>query len=418
MDKYIIKGKANIKGTVSVNGAKNAGLPILAATLLAEGDYKINNVPDLTDIRTMTSLLQNIGAKVNFKSDKIKIKINGCENHEAPYDLVKTMRASIYVLGPLVARKGEARVSFPGGCALGARPIDLHLKGLEKLGARIELKHGYIYAKADKLRGAKIYFEKRSVGATANILMASVLAKGETIIQNAACEPEIIALANFLVDMGAEIEGIGTDSLKVQGKEKLHSADVQLIPDRIETGTILLAAAISRGSVTVENCNPDHLGIVLDKLEEAGFQITTTKKTISLNSKGPKHPLEIRTNPYPGFPTDLQPQFCALLSTIEGDSTIVETIFSDRFIYTTELQRLGANLKLNDNEVFIKGGAKLSGAPVMASDIRAGACLVIASLYADGITEISRIYHLDRGHDKLEKKLQQIGVDIKRVANA
>ena len=415
MDKYIVKGKANIKGTVSVNGAKNAGLPILAATLLAEGEYEITNIPNLTDIRTMAKLLKNIGAEIEWGDGKIKIKTNGCENHEAPYDLVKTMRASIYVLGPLVARKGEARVSFPGGCALGARPIDLHLKGLRKLGADIELKHGYIYATANRLKGTGIYFEKKSVGATANILMASVLAEGETKIQNAACEPEIAALAEFLVRMGADIKGIGTETLIIKGKEKLHSADASLIPDRIETGTLLLSAAITRGSITVEDCNPDHLGIVLDKLEEAGFQISTTENSISLNSKGSKYPIEITTNPYPGFPTDLQPQFCSLLSTIEGDSSILETIFSDRFIYTTELQRLGANLKLNENELIIKGGAKLSGAPVMASDIRAGASLVVASLYAEGKTEISRIYHLDRGHDKLEEKLQKLGVDIKRI---
>ncbi|MEA2103134.1 MAG: UDP-N-acetylglucosamine 1-carboxyvinyltransferase [Candidatus Cloacimonadota bacterium] len=415
MDKFLIKGIQKIKGTITASGAKNAGLPIMAATILASGKHIIKNVPDLIDIRTMAKLLRIIGAQVNFENNTLKIITNGCDNHSAPYDLVKTMRASIYVLGPLLARKGEAKVSFPGGCALGARPIDLHLKAFEKLGAKFEVKHGYICGKTEKLIGANIFFETKSVGATANVLMAAVTAQGKTLLQNAACEPEITSLAKVLNSMGANITGLGTEILEIQGVEKLYPMKTTLIPDRIETGSLLIAAAITRGSITVENCNPDHLGIVLEKFENAGFQITTTKDSISLSSKGDKSSLEITTNPYPGFPTDLQPQFAALLSTISGKSSIYETIFPDRFMYTTELQRLGADIKLSGNEIIIRGGNKLSGAPLMASDIRAAAALVLAALVSSGETEVSRIYHLDRGYENFENKLTNLGANIKRV---
>ena len=415
MYKFKIRGKAKkLKGITSVSGSKNAGLPIMAATLLAAGNYTINNVPNIIDIRTMAELLSILGSKVEFKNHELKIHTDSCICYEAPYDLVKRMRASIYVLGPLVARCGKARVSFPGGCALGARPINLHLEGLQKLGTNIEIEHGYINAEAKKLHGNEIIFEQRSVGATANILMASVLADGTTIIRNAACEPEINALADFLIKMGAKIEGVGTDCLTVNGGQNLHPADVSLIPDRIETGTLLLAAAITKGEITVKNCCPSDLGIVLEKLREIGFSVNVNNDSITISGKG-KNPIEISTNPYPAFPTDLQAPFASLLSTIKGKSIIDENIFSDRFMYISELQRLGADIKLDKNRIVIHGGNQLTGAPLMASDIRAAAALVIAALASEGETEISRVYHLDRGYERLENKLAQLGADIKRV---
>jgi len=415
MYKFKIRGNAKkLKGIISISGSKNAGLPIMAATLLAAGNYTINNVPDIIDIRTMAELLSILGSKVEFKNHELKIHTDGSICYEAPYDLVKRMRASIYVLGPLVARYGKARVSFPGGCALGARPINLHLEGLQKLGTNIEIEHGYINADAKKMHGNEIIFEKKSVGATVNILMASVLADGTTIIRNAACEPEINALADFLIEMGAKIEGIGTDCLTVNGVQNLHPADVSLIPDRIETGTLLLASAITKGEITVKNCCPSDLSIVLEKLREIGFSVNVNNDTITISGKG-KNPIEISTNPYPAFPTDLQAPFAALLSTIKGKSIIDENIFSDRFMYISELQRLGADIKLDKNRIIIHGGNQLTGAPLMASDIRAAAALVIAALASEGETEISRVYHLDRGYEKLENKLAWLGADIKRV---
>ena len=416
MDKLIIRGGKKLKGIVSVSGSKNAGLPIIAASLLASGEYIFKNVPNLIDIMTMSKLLNILGAKVEFDNHELKINTMNCFCYEAPYDLVKTMRASIYVLGPLLARFGKAKVSFPGGCALGPRPINLHLDGLRKLGANIEVEHGYIFAKAKRLLGNEIIFGKKSVGATANMLMASVLADGTTTIKNAACEPEVSALANFLNNMGADIEGIGTECLTVCGVKKLHPADTVLIPDRIETGTLLLAGAITQGKITVQNCCPDDLGIVLEKLREIGFSIEINTDEIRISGKG-KNPIEIFTNPYPAFPTDLQPPFGALLTTIKGTSIIDENIFSDRFIYVSELQRLGADIKLTSNRIVINGGNFLSGAPLMASDIRASAALIIAALASEGETEISRIYHLDRGYEKFEEKLTKLGAYIKRIKN-
>ncbi|MCK4339245.1 MAG: UDP-N-acetylglucosamine 1-carboxyvinyltransferase [Candidatus Cloacimonetes bacterium] len=414
MDKFIVLGEKKLKGIISVSGSKNAGLPIMAASLLADGHYILKNVPDIIDIRTMAKLLRILGAKVEFENHELKINTENCSYYEAPYDLVKTMRASIYVLGPLLARFGKAKVSFPGGCALGARPINLHLQGLQKLGANIEIEHGYIYATAKKLNGTEVIFEKKSVGATTNILMASVLVDGITILRNVACEPEINSLANFLNKMGAKIEGIGTDCLTISGVKNLHPADVTLIPDRIETGTLLLAAAITKGNINVKNCCPMDLGIVLEKLKEIGFSIETENDSIKISGKA-KNPIEISTNPYPAFPTDLQAPFAALLSTVKGISIIDENIFSDRFMYISELQRLGADIKLDKNRIVIHGGTKLTGAPLMASDIRAAAALVIAALASEGKTEISRVYHLDRGYERLESKLAQLGADIERI---
>ncbi|MBN2017369.1 MAG: UDP-N-acetylglucosamine 1-carboxyvinyltransferase, partial [Candidatus Cloacimonetes bacterium] len=406
MDEILVRGGRKLSGTVRANGSKNAGLPILAATLLADGEYHITNVPNLADIRTMVKLLQTISTQAEFTDHELHIITKDKKNHEAPYELVKTMRASIYALGPLLARCGEAKVSFPGGCALGARPIDYHLEALHKLGVSIQIKHGYIYARSKGLTGAQIYFENKTVGATANVLMAAVLAEGKTVIQNAACEPEISSLANFLNKMGAQIEGHGAEMITVHGVKELHPVDFTLIPDRIEVGTLLVAGAITNGRITVTNCMPEHSGIVLNKLRDIGFTVDVEGDSITIYNKGKKKSIEISTNPYPAFPTDLQPLFAALLSTAEGKSIINENIFSDRFMYISELQRLGADIKLKTNRISINGVPKLSGAPVMAPDIRAAAALVTAGLAATGQTKISRVYHLDRGYEFLEEKLQ------------
>ncbi|MBC8383683.1 MAG: UDP-N-acetylglucosamine 1-carboxyvinyltransferase [Candidatus Cloacimonetes bacterium] len=400
---------------MAANGSKNAGLPILAATLLADGEYHIKNIPDLSDIRTMIKLLRTIGTEAEFTDHELRINTKKIKNHEAPYELVKIMRASIYALGPLLARCGQAKVSFPGGCALGARPIDYHLEALHKLGATIQIKHGYIHAKTKGLVGSEIFFENKTVGATANVLMAAVLAEGTTVIENAACEPEISNLAEFLIKMGAHIEGHGTEIITVHGVKELHPTDYSLIPDRIEVGTLLIAGAITNGKITVTNCVPKHSGIVLNKLRDIGFIVETQNDSITIYNKGKNKPIEISTNPYPAFPTDLQPLFTALLSTIDGKSIINENIFSDRFMYISELQRLGADIKLSGSRISIDGGNKLSGAQVMAPDIRAAAALVIAALAAEGETRISRVYHLDRGYEHLENKLASLGADIERI---
>jgi len=415
MDEILVRGGKKLSGTVVANGSKNAGLPVLAATLLADGDYLIKNIPNLSDIRTMIKLLKQIGSEVEFTDHELRITTKGIKNFEASYDLVKTMRASIYVLGPLLARQGKARVSFPGGCALGARPIDYHLEALHKLGVTIQIKHGYINAEVNRLKGCEIYFENKTVGATANALMAAVLAEGKTVIENAACEPEITCLADFLNSMGAHIEGHGTEIIIIEGVKELHPADFSLIPDRIEVGTLLVAGAMTRGKVIVKNCIPEHSGIVLNKLRDIGFEVDNAENSITISPGGKKKAIEISTNPHPGFPTDLQPLFAALLSTIEGKSIINENIFSDRFMYISELQRLGAGIKLSGNRISINGVSKLSGAPVMAPDIRAAAALVVAALAANGQTKISRVYHLDRGYEYLEQKLASLGADIERI---
>ncbi len=417
MDEIWIQGGRSLKGTVSCGGSKNATLPILAAVLLAEGRYRLTNVPHLMDVTTMVKMLGRFGVTSERPdTHTMVIDTRQQQNAEAPYDLVKTMRASIYVLGPLLARYGEARVSLPGGCAWGPRPVDLHIKGLEALGARVDIDHGYIAAYApDGLRGGTISFDVSSVGATGNVLMAAVTAAGETVIENAACEPEIDALATFLTAMGARIEGIGQARLVVHGVHDLHPADAAMIPDRIEAGTLLAAAAITGGDVEVTDVNPAHLGAVLTKFESAGASLERSDTSVRLRAPERPLPMKVITQPYPGFPTDMQAQFMALLSVADGASTIADTIYHDRFTHVAELQRLGADIRVEGNTAFIRGAESLSGAPVMATDLRASAALILAGLVAGGETRVSRVYHLDRGYERLEAKLAALGASIRRV---
>ncbi|MFQ5864452.1 MAG: UDP-N-acetylglucosamine 1-carboxyvinyltransferase [bacterium] len=414
MDKIVIQGGRQLKGTVHISGAKNAVLPIMAATLLAPGKFTVRNVPDLRDVKTMAHLLRIIGAQVEYQDSTLKINTANCNFYEAPYELVKTMRASIYVLGPLLARFCKAKVSLPGGCALGPRPVDLHIKGLTQLGAKIELRNGYICAEADKLRGTLINFDISSVGATGNILMASVLANGVTIIENAAREPEIAALANFLVQMGAEIEGIGTGQLKIRGVNELHEVDFTVIPDRIETGTFLIAAAITNGEITLTDVNPSLVTSLAAKLRNVGTYIEEGSSTIYCKAPHRVKAVDVTTAPYPGFPTDLQAQWMALMCVADGSSVITDTIFFDRFTHVAELRRFGAQIELNENVAVVKGVESLSGAPVMSTDLRASASLILAGLKAEGRTEISRVYHIDRGYERIEEKLQKLGADVWR----
>jgi|TARA_B100001996_G_scaffold292298_1_gene232491 UDP-N-acetylglucosamine 1-carboxyvinyltransferase len=414
MDKFIIKGGKQISGEVDISGAKNAVLPLMTAALLVDGTTTISSVPDLRDTRTMMRLLKIIGADVSFVGNSMSINASKVNNLEAPYDLVKTMRASFYVLGPLLARFGEVRVSLPGGCAWGPRPVDFHLKGLEKLGAKISLESGYILAKAKHLYGNKVCFDFPSVGATGNILMASVLARGETCIENAAKEPEIVQLCQVLNNMGAKIEGIGSDNIIINGVDSLSPVDIDVIPDRIEAGTYLIAGAVM-GDITLNNCNPKHLEDVLDKLKLAGAKISSTEKSISINKIDLINSVDITTEVYPGFPTDLQAQWMAFMSIANGKSSIVDTVYHDRFTHIPELIRLGADIRLNENKAEIKGVEKLTGAQVMSTDIRASAALILGAIIAEGKTEISRVYHIDRGYDSIEKKFRSLGVDIVRV---
>ncbi|MDG2266371.1 MAG: UDP-N-acetylglucosamine 1-carboxyvinyltransferase, partial [Candidatus Marinimicrobia bacterium] len=399
---------------VDISGAKNAVLPLMTAALLIDGTTTISSVPDLRDTRTMMRLLKIIGADVSFVGNSMSINASKVNNLEAPYDLVKTMRASFYVLGPLLARFGEVRVSLPGGCAWGPRPVDFHLKGLEKLGAKISLESGYILAKAKHLYGNKVCFDFPSVGATGNILMASVLARGETCIENAAKEPEIVQLCQVLNNMGAKIEGIGSDNIIINGVDSLSPVDIDVIPDRIEAGTYLIAGAVM-GDITLNNCNPKHLEDVLDKLKLAGAKISSTEKSISINKIDLINSVDITTEVYPGFPTDLQAQWMAFMSIANGKSSIVDTVYHDRFTHIPELIRLGADIRLNENKAEIKGVEKLTGAQVMSTDIRASAALILGAIIAEGKTEISRVYHIDRGYDSIEKKFRSLGVDIVRV---
>ena len=414
MDKFIVNGGNQISGSVDISGAKNAVLPLMTAALLVDGKTTINSVPDLRDTRTMIRLLEIIGAKVAFKNNSLSINASDVNNLEAPYDLVKTMRASFYVLGPLLARFGEVRVSLPGGCAWGPRPVDFHLKGLEKLGAKISLESGYILAKAKHLKGNKISFDFPSVGATGNILMASVLARGETHIENAAKEPEIVQLCEVLNQMGANIFGIGTDTLTVHGVDKLHSVDIDVIPDRIEAGTYLIAGA-TMGGITLNNCNPKHLEDVINKLKLSGANIYSNENSLSIEKIDSIESVDITTEVYPGFPTDLQAQWMAFMSVAKGKSTIIDTVYHDRFTHIPELNRLGANIQLKDNKAIVDGVNKLKGAQVMSTDIRASAALILGAIIAEGKTEISRVYHIDRGYDSIEKKFQSLGVDIVRI---
>ncbi len=418
MDQMRIEGGRPLNGVVEISGAKNAALPILVSALLTDGCNTYHNVPDLRDIHSTLNLLTHLGADCRMDpiAHEATICAKGLIKPEAPYDLVRKMRASILVLGPLVARLGKARVSLPGGCAIGARPINLHLKGLSEMGARIELEHGYVQARADRLKGADFYFDLVTVTGTENLMMAAVLAQGKTVLRNAAREPEVVALADALNAMGARIEGAGTSVITIHGVEGLHPVDhFRIIPDRIETGTFLVAAALTRGNVEIHGCDPSHLDAVLHKLRLTGAEIETGEDWIRV--AGPKsiHSVDVKTLPYPGFPTDMQAQFMVLMSVAEGLSLISETIFENRFIHVSELRRMGADITVSGNSALIKGVPKLSGAPVMASDLRASACLVLAGLIAEGTTTVQRVYHLDRGYESMEKKFQKIGAAIERV---
>jgi UDP-N-acetylglucosamine 1-carboxyvinyltransferase len=419
MDKLQITGGARLDGSIRISGAKNAALPILMSTLLAEGTTTIGNVPHLHDVTTTLELLGILGNSMTL-DEKMSVEIDTSTIHsfEAPYDLVKTMRASILVLGPLLARFGQADVSLPGGCAIGSRPVDLHIKGLQAMGADIEVTDGYVKARAPKgLKGAHIFMDVVSVGATENLLMAATLAKGTTVIENAAREPEVVDLANCLLAMGAKITGAGTNTITIEGVEKLIGCHHDVMPDRIETGTYLIAAAITGGRIRLRDTDPEIIESVLLKLEEAGAEIKTGPNWIELDMHG-KRPkaIDVTTAPYPGFPTDMQAQFMALNVIAEGTGIVTETIFENRFMHVSELQRMGADITVNGNTAICKGVEKLSGAQVMATDLRASASLVLAGLIAEGVTLVGRIYHIDRGYDCIEEKLQLLGGTIKRVS--
>jgi UDP-N-acetylglucosamine 1-carboxyvinyltransferase len=415
MDKIIVNGGRSLRGEVRISGAKNAALPILISSLLAEGVNTYTNVPDLMDIHSTTLLLSKLGARVETGDDAVRIDASGLVEHEAAYDLVRKMRASVLVLGPLVARLGKARVSLPGGCAIGARPINLHLKGLAALGATIELKHGYVEASAGRLKGAEIYFDTVTVTGTENLMMAAATAKGTTLLRNAAREPEVVALANTLAKMGADIEGAGTSVIAINGVSSLKPVETAIIPDRIETGTFMMGAILTRGNVTLLDCEPEHLGATIDILRRTGAEIETAANTIRVSASGDIASVDVKTQPYPGFPTDMQAQFMVLMTIADGSSVISETIFENRFIHVSELIRMGADIKVDGNIAIVKGRQKLSGAQVMATDLRASASLILAGLVADGTTEVNRVYHLDRGYESIEKKFAGLGADIKRI---
>jgi len=417
LDKLLIEGGTRLSGKVAISGAKNAALPILAGTLLATEPVLIRNVPHLKDVTTTISLLQLMGVQVTVDEQlNIEVDASAVSRREAPYELVKTMRASILVLGPLVARFGEADVSLPGGCAIGARPVNLHVAGLQAMGADVAVENGFIKARADRLEGAHIVFDTVTVTGTENLLMAAVLADGETVLENAAREPEVTDLANFLIGMGANIDGAGTGTITIQGVEKLGGTDYSVLPDRIETGTYLVAAAVTGGHIKVVNTAPETLEAVLIKLSEAGAQITTGETWIEIDMRGKRpHSVDVRTAPYPAFPTDMQAQFCALNAVADGIGTITETVFENRFQHVLELQRMGAEIQLEGNTAICSGVERLTAAPVMATDLRASASLVLAALAGEGDTLVDRIYHVDRGYERIEEKLRQLGATIRRV---
>lgn len=419
MDKFIIKGGKPLYGTVEISGAKNASLALMPAALLASGKTVLYNTPELNDVFTMIKLLNRLGVETDFNDHTLHLDTSNITSQEAPYEHVKKMRASVYVLGPLLAKYGYAKVSLPGGCAWGPRPINLHLEGLQKLGAEIELDEGYIIARCRRLKGAMIDFDVSSVGATGNILMASALAEGTTEIKNAAMEPEIANLAEMLVKMGARIDGIGTDRLIIDGVKELNPVDVNTIPDRIEAGTLLIAAAITKGNIILNNVSQSLLSSVLNKLEKSGCKFNLFNDIIELTGVDDSiTPTDITTSIFPGFPTDMQAQWTAYMSLSSGISTITDTIYSDRFMHVPELQRLGAKIAVSENAAIVQGVSKLRGAKVMSTDLRASASLVLAGLAADGITEVLRVYHLDRGYQKIEEKLKALGADIERVSGA
>jgi UDP-N-acetylglucosamine 1-carboxyvinyltransferase len=414
MDRIIITGGVSLQGDVQVSGAKNSALPLLASTILGGEECVLSNVPRVVDVMTMGKLLGMLGVSVVHENNRAVVRADVIHSTQAPYELVKTMRASVLVLGPLLARWGEAAVSMPGGCAIGSRPVNLHLAGLAKLGAEVSIEHGYIRAKAKRLRGARIYCDTTTVTGTENLMMAASLAQGTTVIENAAKEPEIVDLANFLVKRGARITGAGTDVITIEGVRELRGSDHEVIPDRIEAGTHLVAGAITKGSVTVNRCRPDHLEALLIKLREAGATIRIEKERVQLSVEKRLKSVDIRTLPFPGFPTDMQAQMVALMTVSEGTSVITETVFESRFMHVEELWRMGADIKVEGNRAVVTGRTRLAGAPVMASDLRASAGLILAGLAAEGVTEVLRVYHLDRGYERIEEKLRGLGAKIER----
>jgi len=419
VDKLQIQGGVPLEGEVRISGAKNATLPILAGALLSDGPVVVGNVPHLKDVTTTVELLGGMGATVTV-DERMRIEVDATtvRDYSAPYELVKTMRASILVLGPLVARFGRADVSLPGGCAIGARPVNIHVAGLQALGADITIDGGYIRARADRLRGARLVLDTVTVTGTENLMMAATLAKGETVIENAAREPEVVDLANFLISMGAKIQGAGSDKIVVQGVERLRGTHYEVLPDRIESGTYLVAGAITGGHVRIKNTRPDHLDAVLMKLQEAGATVGVGDTWVEVDMRGRRpRAVDVRTAPYPAFPTDMQAQFAALNTVASGVGTIIETIFENRFMHMLEMRRLGAEIRLEGNTAIIHGVKRLTAAPVMATDLRASASLVLAGLVAEGRTEVERIYHIDRGYEAIEEKLAQLGAQIKRVPN-
>lgn len=415
MDKLIIRGNRPLNGEITVSGAKNAALPIITASILASGSHTLRRIPELRDVTTMGRLLMNMGIGYKYDNGAVSLDTSGIHLFEAPYDLVKTMRASVLVLGPLLARYGKARVSLPGGCAIGARPINLHLMGLEKMGAKIQLDGGYVIAKASRLKGASIYFDTATVTGTENLMMAAALAKGTTILENAAMEPEVVDLAQCLTAMGAKINGAGESVIEIEGMHELKPAkEYEIIPDRIETGTFMAIAAVTGSELLLRGCRADHLEAVIARFRDAGVVFRETKK--GLRVTGPERLVarDIKTRPHPGFPTDMQAQFMAVMTVADGTSIIKETVFENRFMHVAELDRMGANITIDGGTATIKGVASLKGAPVMATDLRASASLVVAALRAEGESSIHRIYHLDRGYEKMDEKLRKVGADVER----
>ncbi len=414
MDTIVLQGGGRLRGDVHISGAKNAALPVLVSSLLTGGWNTYHNVPDLADVRTIKKLLAGFGAEID-EGEALRINTDTITSHEAPYDLVRTMRASILVLGPLVARTGRARVSLPGGCAIGARPVNLHLKALRAMGAEINLQEGYVEVRAPRLRGATVYFDISTVTGTENILMAATLAKGTTVLENAASEPEVVNLADTLIGMGAKISGAGTDVIEIEGVDALRAVEARIIPDRIEAGTYMIATGITGGDITIRGCRPDHLDTVIVKLREAGVKIIPTGEGLRVISDGNITSVDVQTLPYPGFPTDLQAQMMALMCLGSGSSIIKETVFENRFMHVNELLRMGADITVDGGTAIVRGVPGLRGAPVMATDLRASASLILAGLVAEGATEISRIYHIDRGYERIEEKLSALGAAIRRI---
>ena len=416
MDKLRITGGQKLEGTIRVSGAKNSTLPAMAASLLTADEVLLTNIPLVADIRTTRRLLGELGVRVEFEDGHaVRARAEKIVSHEAPYDLVKTMRASVLALGPLLARTGKARVSLPGGCAIGARPINLHLKGLEKLGARVRTEYGYVEAEAAELTGAHIVFDKITVTGTENLMMAAVLARGTTVLENSACEPEVSDLATLLTKMGAKISGAGTSTIMIEGVRELHGANHEIIPDRIEAGTFLVAAVMTDGELEITSCDPSHMASVIEKLREAGAVIDVGKDRMKVKARGKLQPADLTTKEYPGFATDMQAQYMALMTQADGISVIHENIFENRYMHASELLRMGAHIRIDGSRAIVAGKTRLTAANVIASDLRASASLVLAALVAEGDTVVDRIYHLDRGYEKIEEKLQSVGARIERV---